>query len=137
MKITVEIEVDASPKEVWDAWVSPDHITKWNFATDAWCCPRAVIDLRPGGGFNYRMEARDGSVGFDFEGVFVKTSPYEFIHYELGDGRLVTVEFKHSGNTVSVVETFEAEDENSAAQQKQGWQSILTNFKQHVESKRS
>jgi uncharacterized protein YndB with AHSA1/START domain len=133
MKITVEIEVEAPPKEVWDAWVTPDHITKWNFAIDAWCCPRAEVDLRVGGRFKYRMEAKDGSVGFDFEGVFTKVSPQQSLHFELGDDRLVTVEFMQTTNGTRIAETFEAEDENSAAQQKQGWQSILNNFKKHVE----
>ncbi len=134
MKITVEAEVTATPKEVWYAWVTPDHITKWNFAIDEWCCPSAEIDLRAGGKFKYRMEARDGSVGFDFEGVFTKIAPQESLHFELGDERLVTIEFMQTANGTRVTETFEAEDENSAAQQKQGWQSILNNFKKHVES---
>ena len=133
MKITVEAEVTAIPKEVWYAWVTPDHITKWNFAIDEWCCPSAEIDLRAGGKFKYRMEARDGSVGFDFEGVFTKIAPQESLHFALGDERLVTIEFTQTANGTRVTEMFEAEDENSAAQQKQGWQSILNNFKKHVE----
>jgi uncharacterized protein YndB with AHSA1/START domain len=137
MKITVETDVAASPKEVWDAWVTPDHITEWNFAIDDWCCPRAEIDLRAGGKFNYRMEAKDGSVGFDFEGVFTKVAPQQALHFELGDGRLVTIEFMQTANGTRVTETFETEDENSAEQQKQGWQSILNNFKKHVEIRNS
>jgi len=133
MKITVETEIAAPLKEVWDAWVTPDHITKWNFAIDEWCCPRAEIDLRAGGRFNYRMEAKDGSVGFDFEGVFTKVSAQQSLHFELGDDRIVTIEFMQTPNGTHVAETFEAEDENSAEQQKQGWQRILNNFKRHVE----
>lgn len=133
MKITVETEVAASPKEVWDAWVTPDHITQWNFAIDEWCCPRAEIDLRAGGRFKYRMEAKDGLVGFDFEGVFTKVAPQQSLHFALGDDRLVTIEFMQTAKGTRVAETFEAEDENSAEQQKQGWQSILNNFKKHVE----
>lgn len=133
MKITVETEVAASPKQVWDAWVTPDHITKWNFAIDEWCCPKAEIDLKSGGKFKYRMEAKDGSVGFDFEGVFTKVAPQQSLHFKLGDDRLVTIEFLQTANGTRVAETFEAEDENSAEQQKQGWQSILNNFKKHVE----
>jgi uncharacterized protein YndB with AHSA1/START domain len=135
MKITVETEIAASPKEVWNAWVTPDHITKWNFAIDAWCCPAAEIDLRAGGRFKYRMEAKDGSVGFDFEGVFTKVAPQQSLHFELGDDRLVTIEFMQTPNGTRVAETFEAEDENSAEQQKQGWQCILNNFRRHVETK--
>jgi uncharacterized protein YndB with AHSA1/START domain len=133
VKITIETEVAALPKVVWDVWVTPDHITKWNFAIDEWCCPRAEIDLRAGGRFKYRMEAKDGSVGFDFEGVFTKVAPQQSLHFELGDDRLVTIEFMQTAKGTRVAETFEAEDENSAEQQKQGWQCILNNFKKHVE----
>lgn len=133
MKITIETEVAALPKIVWDAWVTPDHITKWNFAIDEWCCPRAEIDLRVGGRFKYRMEAKDGTIGFYFEGVFTKVAPQQSLHFELGDDRLVTIEFLQTAKGTRVAETFEAEDENSAEQQKQGWQSILNNFKKHVE----
>ena len=135
MKITVETVVAAPLKEVWDAWVTPDHITQWNFAIDEWCCPRAQIDLKVGGRFNYRMEAKDGSVGFDFEGVFTTVAPQQSVHFELGDDRLVTIEFKQAASRTLIAETFEAEDENSAEQQRQGWQSILNNFKRYVESR--
>lgn len=135
MKIIVETEVKASQATVWDAWVTPEDITSWNFAIDEWCCPKAEIDLKAGGRFKYRMEAKDGSMGFDFGGTFTKVVPNEFIHFKLEDHRAVTVEFIQTANGVRVVETFEAEDENSAEQQKQGWQSILDNFKRHVESK--
>ena len=135
MKITVETEVLALPVTVWDAWVTPDDITSWNFAIDEWCCPKAEINLVVGGKFNYRMEAKDGSIGFDFEGTFTKIAPNESIHFELEDNRAVTVEFTETANGIKVIETFEAEDENSAEQQKQGWQSILNNFKKYVESK--
>lgn len=103
------------------------------FAIDEWCCPRAEIDLKDGGRFKYRMEANDGSAGFDFEGVFTKVAPQQSLHFELGDDRLVTIEFMQTANGTRVAETFEAEDENSAEQQKQGWQSILNNFKKYVE----
>ena len=137
MKITVETEVESPPSVVWDAWVTPDDIISWNFAVDEWCCPRAKIDLVVGGKFNYRMEARDGSTGFDFEGEFTGITPQKAICYKLEDGREVEIEFIESEDTVRVVETFDAENENPAEQQKQGWQSILNNFKQHVESKRN
>lgn len=135
MNIIIETEVKASLAAVWEAWVTPEDITSWNYATDEWCCPRAEINLEVGENFNYRMEAKDGSMGFDFEGTFTKVSPSEFIHFKLEDDRVVTVEFIEIENGVRVVETFNAEDENSAEQQKQGWQSILNNFKKHVESK--
>lgn len=135
MKITVETEVNASPATVWDAWVTPEDITSWNFAIDDWCCPNAEINLKAGGKFKYRMEAKDGSMGFDYGGTFTKVVPNEFIRFELEDNRAVTVEFIQTANGVRVVETFAAENENSAEQQKQGWQSILDNFRRHVESK--
>lgn len=135
MKITIETEVNAPLPAVWDAWVNPEDIVKWNFALDEWCCPRADINLEVGGKFNYRMEAKDGSMGFDFEGSFTEISPRESIHFTLGDDRVVIVEFTETANGVRLTETFEAEDENAAEQQKQGWQSILNNFKRHVESK--
>jgi len=135
MKITIETEVQAPLATVWEAWVTPEDITSWNFPIDEWCCPRAEIDLQVGGKFNYRMEAKDGSVGFDFEGSFTKVEPRDSIHLVLEDDRVVTVEFIEKANGVRVVETFCAENENSPEQQKQGWQSILNNFKKHVESK--
>jgi uncharacterized protein YndB with AHSA1/START domain len=135
MKITIETEVKASPAVVWNAWVTPEDITSWNFAIDEWYCPTAEINLEVGGKFNYRMEAKDGSMGFDFEGEFTEITPQKAIHYKLGDDREVEIEFIETENGVKVVETFDAEDENSAEQQKQGWLSILSNFKKHVESK--
>ncbi len=137
MKISIETEVNASPTAVWDAWVTPEDITRWNFAVEEWCCPKAEINLEVGGKFNYRMEANDGSMGFDFEGTFTKITPNECIHYKLEDDRVVTIEFTETADGVKVIETFETEDENSADQQEQGWQSILNNFKKHVESERN
>ena len=135
MKIVIETEVQAPLATVWDAWVTPNDITNWHFAIDDLCCPRAEVNLEVGGNFNYRMEAKDGSKGFDFEGTFTKIESNESIHFKLGDNRVVIVEFIETINGVKVVETFEAEDENSAEQQKQGWQSIFNNFKKHVENK--
>lgn len=135
MKISIEVVVNATPAAVWDAWVTPEDITNWNFAIDEWCCPKAEINLEVGGKFNYRMEAKDGSMGFDFEGEFTEITPLKTIRYKLGDDREVSVEFIEIENGVKVVETFDAEDENSAEQQRQGWLGILNNFKKHVESK--
>lgn len=135
MKISIETVVSAPLSSVWSSWVTPEDITKWNYAIDEWCCPNAEINLQVGEKFSYRMEAKDGSMGFDFEGTFTKVTPNEAIHFELEDNRVVTVEFSETAEGVKVLETFEAEDENSAEQQKQGWQSILNNFKKHVEGK--
>jgi len=135
MKITIETEVNAPLATVWAAWVTPEDITAWNFASDDWCCPRAELNLEPGGHFTYRMEAKDGSFGFDFGGQFTAITPQQHIQFNLGDDRVVNVEFIATENGVRVVESFDAENENSAEQQKQGWQSILNNFKKHVESK--
>ncbi|TRW49903.1 ATPase [Aliidiomarina halalkaliphila] len=135
MKIKIETEVNAPLTTVWDAWVTPEDITNWNFAADAWCCPKAELDLKVGGTFKYRMEAKDGSMGFDFEGTFTKIDSHESIQYVLEDKRVVTVEFTETPSGVRVVETFDAEEENSAELQERGWQSILNNFKKHVERK--
>lgn len=135
MEISIETEINASSEAVWNAWVTPEDIVNWNFALDEWCCPRAEINLCVGGKFNYRMESKDGSMGFDFEGTFTQVTPNESIRFKLEDNRVVSVEFIETANGVKVVETFEAEDENSAENQKQGWQCILDNFKKHVESK--
>ncbi len=137
MKISIETAVNATLENTWSAWTCPDDIVLWNFAIEEWCCPKATIELSKGKGFNYRMEAKDGSMGFDFTGTFTEIRPNEFLEYELEDGRKVSITFQESSEGIKVVETFDAEDENSAEQQKQGWQCILNNFKKHVESKYS
>ncbi|WP_317929894.1 SRPBCC family protein [Halioxenophilus sp. WMMB6] len=137
MEISIASEINAPLAAVWQAWVTPEEIVNWNFALAEWCCPRAEIDLQVGGKFIYRMEAKDGSMGFDFEGTFTHITPNQCLRFELADNRVVTVAFTATANGVRVVETFDAEDENSAQQQKQGWQNILNNFKQHVDSKNS
>ncbi|MDF1837889.1 MAG: SRPBCC domain-containing protein [Planctomycetota bacterium] len=133
MQISIEVKVAASIDRVWQAWTRPQDIQQWNFASDEWQCPDAQIDLKPGGRFSYRMEAKDGSMGFDFSGTFTKVTPHQSITFELGDGRPVVVEFETDRKTVTVRETFEAESENAAQQQKQGWQAILDNFARFVE----
>lgn len=135
MIISIETIVNSKLNNVWSAWVNPDDIVQWNFASDDWCCPSAENDLVVGGEFNYRMEARDGSFGFDFEGVYTDLIPEKMIKFDLGDERDVSVEFVEVSEGVKVIESFEAEDEHSAQQQKDGWQSILNNFKKYVESK--
>ncbi|MDU0112370.1 SRPBCC family protein [Psychrosphaera aquimarina] len=136
MKISIETLVNASLENVWSAWVTPNDIVQWNFASDDWICPKANIELVVGGKFNYRMEAKDGSFGFDFEGRFTSIIFHEQIEYVLDDDRKVLVTFTQTNEGVKLVETFEAESENSGEQQKQGWLSILNNFKQHVEQTR-
>jgi uncharacterized protein YndB with AHSA1/START domain len=133
MTIRIETTVEAPVQTAWHAWTSPDMITRWNFASDDWACPRAEIDLRPGGSFNYRMEAKDGSMGFDFAGQFTVVDAPRRIEYALGDDRKVIVEFSAVAGGTRVVESFEAEDAFSAEQQKQGWQAILDNFKKLVD----
>jgi uncharacterized protein YndB with AHSA1/START domain len=133
MEITIETNIKAPIEDVWKAWTNPSDITKWNFAIDEWCCPSAEIDLSEGGNFSYRMEAKDGTMGFDFKGKFVEVIPKNCIRFLLEDDREVSIKFVDSGDFVTVTEIFEAEDENSAEQQRQGWQNILNNFKKHVE----
>ena len=134
MKISIETTVNASLERVWQCFVTPQDIVGWNFAIDEWCCPSAELDLVVGGTFNYRMEAKDGSIGFDFSGEFVAITPYQAICYRLGDGRQVDVKFIVTPNGVKVIEMFDAEDQNSAELQRQGWLGILQNFRRHVEN---
>lgn len=132
--ITVSAQVGASPEKVWELWTNPQHITKWNNASDDWHSPSAENDLRDGGRFKTRMEAKDGSMGFDFEGTYNTVIPNEHITYTLGDGRRVTVMFTPKGNGTYVEETFEAENQHPEEFQKAGWQAILDNFKKYAES---
>ena len=136
MKITIETVVDAPVKDVWRAWTTPDDIKQWNAASDDWRTTEASVDLRVGGAFSSRMEAKDGSTGFDFAGTYAKIVPHELIEYSLGDRRVVLVEFSTGLNGVTVRETFDAESANTAEQQRQGWQAILNNFSRHVETSR-
>jgi uncharacterized protein YndB with AHSA1/START domain len=133
-KITVETTIKAPVEKVWDYWTKPEHITQWNHASDDWHSPRAENDLRAGGKFSARMEARDGSMGFDFGGVYDEVKEHQHIAYTLGDDRKVVVDFTGSGNETRVVETFEAEETHSIEMQKGGWQAIMDNFKKYVEA---
>lgn len=132
MRITIEAIAAAPIEVVWKAWTTPAQIIQWNAASDEWCCPSAANDLRVGGSFCYRMEARDGSMGFNFEGRYTRISKHELIEYILDDGRLVTVEFVPAADGVKVRETFDAESELAADQQRQGWEAILKRFALHV-----
>ncbi|MCW8195977.1 ATPase [Proteobacteria bacterium 005FR1] len=135
MKTTVETVVKASRDKVWEAWNKPDDIMQWNAAQDDWHTTRSVVDLREGGGFLSRMEAKDGSVGFDFEEVYTRVVPCELIAYRMSNGREVEIEFIDQADGVLVRETFDAETENSAEMQRDGWQSILNNFARYVEGR--
>jgi uncharacterized protein YndB with AHSA1/START domain len=132
--ITVANNVKAPVEKVWEYWTAPDHITKWNNASDDWHSPRAENDVREGGKFNIRMEAKDGSMGFDFGGIYDKVVPNKTIEYTMGDGRKVSVIFDQKDNETQVVESFEAESQNPVEMQRGGWQAILDNFKNYVES---
>lgn len=133
-KITIETVVHASVEKVWDFWTNPDHIIRWNNASADWHTPRAENDLRAGGRFLSRMEARNGSSGFDFTGTYTKVEPLKQIDYTLDDGREVRTSFVSAGNVTTVKETFEAEGKNPAEMQRNGWQAILDNFKKFVET---
>lgn len=135
MKITVQTNVKAKLDAVWTAWNNPEDIKQWNAASDDWHTPRSTVDLREGGKFMARMEAKDGSFGFDFEGTYTKVVPQKLIEYKMADDREVRVEFSEAAGGVLVKETFDAESENSADMQRQGWQAILSNFAKYVETK--
>lgn len=135
MKITVETVVKAEPGRVWEAWNNPADIKQWNNASDDWHTTSSSVDLREGGKFTSRMEARDGSQGFDFEGTYTRVEPDKTIEYRMSDGREVKVEFVPRADGVLVKETFDTEDENAPEIQRQGWQAILDNFGKHVEAK--
>lgn len=134
--ITVETEIEASLEEVWNAWTNPESITQWNFANDEWSCPSAINNLISGGEFVYRMEAKDGSMGFDFTGTYDHIVDKKSICYRMSDGRKVEIKFTQQGSSVKLTEAFEAEGSSSDEQQRLGWQAILGNFKKHVEGKR-
>jgi uncharacterized protein YndB with AHSA1/START domain len=131
--ITVETTVSAPVEKVWECWTKPGHITQWNNASGDWHTPRAENDLRPGGAFLARMEAKDGSMGFDFGGVYDAVEENKRIEYTIGDGRKVKISFNSEGNKTKVVETFEAENAHPVDMQRGGWQAILDNFKKYTE----
>ena len=133
-QVTIDTTINANVETVWQCWTSPEHITQWNNASDDWHTPRATNDLRVGGKFNSRMEAKDGSEGFDFEGVYTQVELHHFFAYEMSDGRKVSVTFDGHGDHTHVTETFDAEDTNPVEMQRQGWQAILDNFRKYVES---
>jgi uncharacterized protein YndB with AHSA1/START domain len=135
-RITVETTVKGKPSQVWDAFTTPADIKQWNSASEDWHTTQSAVDLREGGKFSSRMEARDGSEGFDFEGTYTRVVPQKTIEYRMGDGREVKNEFTERAGGVHVKVTFDAESENPPEFQRQGWQAILDSFRRHVEAKK-
>jgi uncharacterized protein YndB with AHSA1/START domain len=132
-KIKIEVDINVSVHKAWKYWTDVIHITNWNFASDDWHCPSADNDLRVGGRFRSQMEARDGSFGFEFGGVYDEVVMHERIAYTLDDGRIVEVVFQDKGDSTRVISIFEAEDSNSIDMQRDGWQAILNNYKKYTE----
>ena len=132
-KVTVEATVKAPVEKVWEYWTTPLHIMQWNSASEDWHTPSATNDLRTGGSFTCRMEAKDGIFGFDFGGTYDEVIPDKHISYTMSDGRKVTVDFTAGSDGTHVSETFDAESENPVDMQRAGWQAILDNFKRHTE----
>lgn len=133
--ITVEATINAPAEKVWEYWTKPEHITQWNNASADWHTPHAENDLRTGGSFLSRMEAKDGSFGFDFGGVYDDVQQNRHIAYTIGDGRKVKVDFTSEGHATKIVESFEAEKTHSIEMQRGGWQAILDNFKKYAEER--
>lgn len=134
MKITVQTTVAAPIERVWAAWNNPEDIKQWNAASDDWHTTAATVDLREGGTFSSRMEAKDGSMGFDFAGTYTRIVEHQLIESRFGE-RTLRVEFLPLNGKVTVLETFDAETSHSEEQQRQGWQAILDRFARHVEAK--
>jgi uncharacterized protein YndB with AHSA1/START domain len=132
--LTVEVLISAPLEKVWQYWNEPEHMTGWCFASDDWHAPRATNNLAEGESFTIRMEAKDGSAGFDMGGTYTLIEDQKKIEYVMDDGRKVSITFESDGEQVRVTETFDAETENSLELQQQGWQAILENFKKYVES---
>lgn len=132
-KITVRATVNAPIHKVWNFWGAPEHITQWCMASDDWHAPSAENDLKTGGKFNTRMEAKDGSFGFDFGGIYDEVVDHKLIAYTMEDGRTVKITFEEKENTTEVIETFAPESENPIEMQRGGWQAILDNFKAYAE----
>ena len=132
--ITIEALINAPIEKVWEFWTKTEHIMVWNAASDDWHTPSATNDLRTGGKFTSRMEAKDGSFGFDFEGIYDEVINMELIKYSMADGRKVQVDFIKEGNNTQIIEKFDPESVNPIDMQKTGWQAILNNFKKYTEA---
>lgn len=134
MKITIQTVVKADLAQVWHAWNNPEDIKQWNAASADWHTTRSAVDLREGGTFSARMEAKDGSAGFDFAGTYTRVVPQQRIEFRIGDGREVQIEFAKTAGGVLVKETFDAESQHDPEFQRRGWQAILDNFARHVQA---
>lgn len=134
IEITIETTVNVTIEKVWEYWTEPKHIVKWNYASEDWHTPISENDFRVGGKFLSRMEALDGSFGFDFSGVYDEIKIYETISYILDDDRKVKISFIKQDNSTRIIETFEAEDTNPVEMQQGGWQLILDHFKGYIEN---
>lgn len=132
--LSIETTVNTSIEKIWSYFTQPSHITKWNAASEDWHSPHAINDLKAGGNFVYRMEAKDGSFGFDFSGTYTKVEAHKSIQYALGDGRTVTITFTKQNNGYKITEEFDAEEVNPLSLQRGGWQAILENFKTYTEN---
>lgn len=134
VKITISTTVNNTIENVWKHWTAPEHIMQWTFAGDDWHAPSATNDLKPGGEFTTRMEAKDGSFGFDFGGKYSKINEEKHIVYDMTDGRQVEIDFTPEADGIKITETFDAENQNSYDMQQFGWQAIMDNFKKYSES---
>ena len=134
-KVTVETTVATSIEEVWNAWITPKDIMEWNAASDDWHTTKAPVDLREGGVLSSRLEAKDGSMGFDFKGAYTKVENHKIIEFRLDDSRTVLVEFEQQADGVRIRETFDADSTHPVEQQREGWQAILVRFREYVENR--
>lgn len=133
-QIEISTKVNSEINKVWDYWTQPQHITKWNSPSEEWHTPTAKNDLRKGGKFSFRMEAKDGSTGFDFGGTYDVVRDKEFISYSLDDNRKVNISFEQMNGETLIIEKFEPESQNSEDMQREGWQAILNKFKSYTEN---
>lgn len=133
-KITIKANVNADADKAWQYYTQPEHITKWNFASDDWQCPWAENDIKPGGKYIARMEAKDGSIGFDFEAVYDEVNPGKSFAYTMPDGRRVDVSFTANNNSTDVTIVFDPENIHPVEFQQAGWQAILDNYKKYTEN---
>lgn len=130
-KITVSVSVPVPAQRAWDIYTQPDHITQWNFASDDWCCPSATADLREGGAYSARMEARDGSFGFDLEATYTRVETPKHLEMVMTDGRRVQVAFDAENGSTKVTTQFDPDPEHPHDFQREGWQAIADNFAKH------
>lgn len=132
-KIRITASINADVKKTWDYYTNPEHIVKWNFADPSWQCPSATNDMKAGGKYSARMEAKDGSFGFDFEATYDEVNDGKGFTYTMPDGRQVNVDFVDNGTQTNIDIVFDPEEQNSLEMQKAGWQAILDNFKKYAE----